>query len=284
MCGFDINDMPNIVSFSVGRSSAVIVDLAVKMMEKHGIDFKFIFMDTSAEHQKTYDFIRKIVDYYKIDLVCLRVEINPELGQGNTYKVISLDECKPDYAVFKSMLEKYGTPYIGGQFCTDRLKLTPYKKYCDAHFGKNNYRTWIGIRADEPKRLRTKPNTKYLADICNFTKQDVLKFWSQMPFNLEIDEHLGNCVMCIQKSACKIALACRDEPYHQERMQNLIYSDKTRVLDNRQGISDIMYRGNHSLNSIIDQYSKLSRDEIAHRLKNNFKNSTAMLDTHTTNH
>lgn len=37
------------------------------------------------------------------------------------------------------MLEKYGTPYIGGQFCTDRLKVTPYKKYCDERFGKNNY-------------------------------------------------------------------------------------------------------------------------------------------------
>lgn len=282
MCDFDINDLQNIVSFSGGRSSAVLVDLAVKMMVEHGIHFKFIFMDTSAEHQKTYDFINKIVDHYKIDLVCLRVEINPELGRGNSYRVISLDECKPDYAVFTAMLEKYGTPYIGGQFCTDRLKTTPYKKYCDEHFGKNNYRTWIGIRADEPKRLRTKPNTKYLADICNYTKQDVLNFWHKMPFDLEIPEHLGNCVLCIQKSACKIALACRDEPYHRERMLNLIYSENTRVIDNRRGISDIMYRGNHSLGSIIEQYSELSRDEIARRLKNNFKNSTATLDTHTT--
>ena len=270
MFDFDINSLQNIVSFSGGRSSAVLVDLAVKMKVKHGIDFKFIFMDTSAEHQKTYDFIRKIVDYYKIDLVCLRVQINPELGVGNTYRVISLDECKPDYAVFKSMLEKYGTPYIGGQFCTDRLKVTPYKKYCDEHFGKNNYRTWIGIRADEPKRLRTKPNTQYLADICNFTKKDVLDFWRKMPFNLEFDEHLGNCVMCIQKSACKIALACRDEQYHKEQMLNLIYSDKTRVIDNRKGISDIMYRGNNSLSSIIEQFSTLTRDELYHRLKKNF--------------
>ena len=86
----------------------------------------------------------------------------------------------------------------------------------------------------------------------------------------EIDEHLGNCVMCIQKSACKIALACRDEPYHREQMLNLIYSDNTRIVDTRKGISDIMYRGKHSLSSIIEQYSQLTRDEIEQRLKNNF--------------
>lgn len=264
--------MQNVISFSGGRSSAYLVHLAVKSMREAGENYKFIFMDTGAEHEATYDFIRNVVEYYQIDLVCLRVKINRELGQGNTYNVISLDQCKPDYEPFRGMLEKYGTPYIGGQFCTDRLKLTPYKKYCDEHFGRNNYCTWIGIRADEPKRLRPKPNTKYLADISNFTKNDVLNFWHNMPFDLVIEEHLGNCVMCIQKSAGKIALACRDEPYHREQMLNLVYSQNTRVLENRAGISDIMYRGKHSLKTIINQYENLSRDEIYNKLRINTRN------------
>ncbi|HGX5093062.1 TPA: hypothetical protein ACNE1A_004832, partial [Escherichia coli] len=88
-------------------------------------------------------------------------------------------------------------PYIGGAFCTDRLKLIPFTKYCDNHFGRGNYITWLGIRADEPRRLKPKSGVRYLAELSDFDKSDVIRWWRKQPFDLQIPEHLGNCVFCI---------------------------------------------------------------------------------------
>ncbi|EOT6755715.1 hypothetical protein ACK6FP_000471 [Escherichia coli] len=92
------------------------------------------------------------------------------------------------------------------------MKQLPFEKYCDEHYGKGNYERWLGIRADEPGRLHEREGFHYLAHISDFEKQDIIYWWKQQPFDLEIQEHLGNCVFCIKKSNKKLALAARDEP------------------------------------------------------------------------
>ena len=76
------------------------------------------------------------------------------------------------------------------------------------------YETWIGIREDEPKRLKGNRNGKQrkvypLAEqvgeldiACD--KHDVLSFWDSMPFKLNLDEHWGNCIDCHKKSEKKL--------------------------------------------------------------------------------
>lgn len=144
--------MKNIVSFSGGRSSALLVYL----MKKQHPDTDFVFMDTGAEHPKTYEFVKNVVNYFDINLTCLRVVVNSELGQGNSYRIISLDELQQDLQPFRDICYKYGTPYIHGAFCTRTMKLEPFTRYCNDKYGKNNYQTWLGIRADEPRRLKQK--------------------------------------------------------------------------------------------------------------------------------
>ncbi len=48
------------------------------------------------------------------------------------------------------------------RLCTDRLKTHPFTN-ADNHFGRGNYITWLGIRADEPRRLKPKSGVRYLA-------------------------------------------------------------------------------------------------------------------------
>lgn len=144
--------MKNVVSFSGGRSSAYLVHL----MKNQYTDTDFIFMDTGAEHPKTYEFVKNIVKYWGIKLTCLRVVVNPELGQANSYRKITLDELKPDLQPFRDVCYKYGTPYPHGAFCTRTMKFEPFERYCKDNYGKSNYQTWLGIRADEPKRLKPK--------------------------------------------------------------------------------------------------------------------------------
>jgi hypothetical protein len=168
------------------------------------------------------------------------------------------------------MCAKYGTPYIHGAFCTDRMKTTPFRKYAEDKFGKN-YITFLGIRIDEPKRLRPRDGFKYLADISEFEKQDVLDWWAKMPFDLQIPEHLGNCVFCIKKGINKVALAAKDEPQLADKFIKMINMDDVRIVPSRTTANDAMYRQSMSLEGIIDLYAEMPRDKLAKTVRSTFE-------------
>ena len=266
--------MKQVASFSGGRTSAY---MCHKLKEIYGDEVDFVYMDTGAEHPKTYDFIRKVNDAFDLNLTCLRVDINPELGKGNGYKVVGVDEIEQDLAPFKDIMSKYGTPYRGGAFCSEMMKTNPFISYCDDVYGKDLYTCWLGMREDEPGRLKAlpdknldmfaeKPKTKrkirYLAEISDFDKQDVLDWWSSQDFDLEIVEPLGNCVFCVKKGANKIAMAARIEPGMADDFWGLITSDSVRMIPSRKRQSEIMYRDSQSLKSIIDSYADVSTEDI----------------------
>lgn len=167
--------MKKVVSFSGGRTSAYLCYL---MKERFGDDVDFVFMDTGAEHPKTYEFIGNVDEnFMKGGLAHIRTSYTP-IGTrtGNEFEIMKL----PKFALktssikgrllrglqliegavvgcnltsWKGMTKKYGVPYIGGMFCNDRMKLVPYNKYCNFVYGKKGYQTWLGIRFDEPARL-----------------------------------------------------------------------------------------------------------------------------------
>lgn len=217
---------------------------------------------------------------------------------------------------FAEMMAKYGTPYTGGMFCTDRMKLKPFKKHCDDKYGKDGYETWLGIRADELPRVygskmhrklqelgmdsdtlieilrssefyrgkyfvvgegfedkllneinkKFSSGIRYLAEISDYEKRDVLDFWEQMPFDLWIDEHLGNCVFCPKKSNLKLAAAQRDEPELYIKWLDMLYSDSVRV-DDKTGHWSKMYRGNQSLEQLIATFDGSTGAEIKARMR-----------------
>lgn len=255
--------MKKVVSFSGGRTSAYLCYL---MKEKFGDEVDFIYMDTGSEHGKTYEFIRSVNDEFGLNLTCLRTDFSSPLGAGNDFTVVGIDSLSPDLKPFTEMIAKYGVPYIGGMFCTDRMKLVPFTKYCNEKYGRGNYETWLGIRVDEPKRLTPKKGIRYLAEISDFEKEDILEFWSEMPFDLEIPEWLGNCVFCPKKSDLKLAAAQRDEPELYHDFLNMIYGDSVRH-DNKTGHWSQMYRGKKSLEKVIGMFDGSTGDEIKARIR-----------------
>ena len=120
----------HIVSFSGGRTSAYLVHLMEQRRKKENIEVEYVFMDTGAEHPKTYEFIKKCVEYFDIDLTVLKTKINEEMGIGPTFEVHDLNSIGWDLSVFKKLTKKYGNPYNpGGGFCTDKLKTVTFNKY-----------------------------------------------------------------------------------------------------------------------------------------------------------
>ena len=257
--------MQKVVSFSGGRTSAYLVWL-IEKTKKAGEKIVYIFMDTGAEHQKTYDFVRAVAKNFGVEIICLRVCITPELGKANGYKLIPIDEIGPDLKPWSGMVKKYGVPYFGGAFCTDRMKLGPFTKYCNEHFGKGNYETWLGIRADEPNRLSKKDGIRYLAEISDLDKQDVIDWWRKQDFDLGIDEWLGNCVFCMKKSDLKLAAAQRDEPASYIDFLECINSDDVRVGEKVGRVSS-MYRRKRSLEQVIATFDGSTGDEIKSRIR-----------------
>ncbi len=258
------DNIPQIVSFSGGRTSAYLVHL-MEQRRNAGEEVHYVYMDTGAEHKGTYEFIKKVAREWSINLVCLRVKVNPELGKANSYSVVPLDNIGPDLQPWKDVCEKYGTPYVHGAFCTRTMKTEVFERYCRDTFGQ--YHTWIGIRADEQRRLKPREGVSYLADISDFEKQDIIDWWKDQPFDLGIPEHLGNCVFCVKKGINKVALAARDEPELAAEFWNLITDPSVRIVERRQQENKIMYRGNNSLESIIAVFSDNTREDIAATIK-----------------
>lgn len=311
--------IPQIVSFSGGRTSAYLVHLMEKR-RKAGEDIRYVFMDTGAEHPDTYKFIREVVTRWSIDLTCLRVDVNPELGKGNGYRILDIDEIGPDLQPWIDITKKYGTPYFGGAFCTRAMKIEVCNHYCKDNF--EDHVSWLGMRIDEPARIWgesifrlmrkmsfddymmgslyrelsgietiqdmvemleprflldsdlakkiagrvidiRKSKQRFMAEITEFEKPDILDWWSKQPFDLQIPEHLGNCVFCIKKGLNKVALAMRDEPEMLAQFRAVIDSPDVRVVERRQQENKIMYREGQSLDGVEAMYASYDRSDIA---------------------
>ncbi|QHJ79794.1 MAG: hypothetical protein [Caudoviricetes sp.] len=249
--------MKQVISFSGGRTSAYMTLEVLKMHPQAEV----IFMDTGAEHPKTYEFIRNFSHHFGVNITCLRVVPNAVMRKASAYEQLTVDDIGPDLEPWRRMLRKYGHPYVGGAFCTDRMKTVPFTKYCDEKYGKGGYERWLGIRADEPNRLGNRgKGFHYLSDISDFEKQDVIDWWSEQPFDLGIQEHLGNCVFCIKKSLQKVALAAKDEPKLAAQFWQMI-QDEDKKDDH------IMYRYNNSLGDVIALFADVERDELASRMR-----------------
>ena len=261
--------MKHIVSFSGGRTSAYLCSLIKEL----NLDADFIFMDTGAEHPLTYKFIKECNEHFNLNLTCLRVVVNPEKRKSVGYKVVDINEIQQDLQPYYDMCKKYSTPYTHGAFCTKTMKTTPFEKYCKDKYGKGGYNVWLGIRADEKRRLpkEAKFGYSYLADISDFDKQDVLDFWKEMPFDLECSEFVGNCVFCVKKGNNKLAVAARDEPEMAAKFIKMIEDDSVPINYER-SIKDktIMYRDNQSLRSIIASFADYSRGDILKTMRRSF--------------
>jgi len=305
--------MKKVVSFSGGRTSAYLCHLMIELYGKENVDF--IYMDTGAEHPKTYEFIKKVDKYLGLNLVCLRGDFNQPLGKGHTYKIISINDICHDLGPYREMVKKYGTPGSSSAWCTSRMKEETHDKYCNDKYGKGNYETWLGIRADEPRRVigehlgikwvsrglsaydltitlqhielnhpvingigdiykdiqdfinkKIDKNIRFMTEACDAEKEDVLNWWDNQPFDLDIPEWLGNCVFCFKKSDLKIAAAAHDEPELYQEWLEMIDSATERSEQER--ISrHVMYRKKRRIEQVIATFDGSTGDEIKARMR-----------------
>ncbi|QKN84431.1 hypothetical protein MARILYN_23 [Vibrio phage Marilyn] len=215
-----------LICFSGGYTSGFMTDT---LINDYSDKYEFIvcFANTGWEHEKTLEFVNKCDQRWGGIVVWLEAVIHHKKGMAPTHRIVTFETASRDQYPFRQMVMKNGIPNKGYPHCTRDLKEYPIQSYVQSmgwQLGRKvsgeiilpNYETALGIREDEPQRIkrnRTKQNKVYpLVDDFPTDKIDVLNYWEDQPFGLEIGEHQGNCLGCFKKSTKKLMMVMRDNP------------------------------------------------------------------------
>lgn len=209
-------DRPRIfVSFSGGRSSALMAAL-VKYHLGPYCDVLFVFANTGREHPDTLRFVNDVDRYLDLMLVWVEAVVHPK-GTGSTSRVVTYETASRSGEPFEAVVARYGIPNNGFLHCTRETKTNPMHHYVrEVHgWARGTYTTLLGIRADEKRRVRDKAEAAHIAYPLDqwwpADKQDVLTFWEEVPWDLTIAEHWGNCIDCQKKSDRKLGLLAQED-------------------------------------------------------------------------
>lgn len=193
-----------VVSFSGGRTSAILAMLERGRPDYDPEKWKFVFMNTGEEDERTLEFVRRCDTEFELGVVWLEAVIDPHPRKGTRHRAVTFETATRGAALFGALAEKYGIPNKNFPHCTRELKLRPFESYRRTE-GITNYTTVSGIRSDGIDRI----NPKYAELRLDYpmargwTKEMVRCLWSFMPFDLGLSEHRGKLPRMLEKVTSK---------------------------------------------------------------------------------
>jgi len=256
------------VSFSGGRTSAYMCWwLLNNKADKY--NFIFVFANTGQEHEKTLEFVNECDKRFNLDLVWLEAVTHFNKRIGCTHRIVSYESASRNGEPFKDMVLEYGIPNKDWPHCNRELKINAINSYMRSIGFKTSTPRAIGLRSDEMDRMNFKevkagriiyPLIKWKP----ITKAEIRYWWSEQDFDLEIPEHLGNCVTCWKKSDRKLMTIAKQEPERFNFFKSLEqYSDigpreETRVFFRGYNtVDDIFEMAKHDFNEFKDSMPEL---------------------------
>ncbi|MFU2146116.1 phosphoadenosine phosphosulfate reductase family protein [Hafnia paralvei] len=180
-----------------------------------------VFANTGQENNETLDFVRDCDVNFGFNTVWIEAVVHA--GRvATSHKVVNYETAKRSGEPFEQVVEKYGIPNHSYPHCTRELKENPIHSYVRSiGWKKGEYLTAIGIRADEPRRVKRSVSKQTgqiriypLVDMFPTDKLDVLDFWEQQSFRLKLKDYQGNCKVCFKKSDKKLQQIYRDNWHH----------------------------------------------------------------------
>lgn len=236
---------PTVVSFSGGRTSGYML---WRLLQANGgslpADVAVVFTNTGKERDETLDFVHRIETEWGVDVHWVEYRPPPagEPPRNSTWARVSYETAfrtgepvvradgtvRPFDALLRCMaayrlLEKDLEPTLPGvrfRTCTAHLKIKTSARYVRDVFGWTSWESLIGLRADEPSRVlgaRLAPmengseSWTPLAD-AGVVEADVMRFWSEHSFDLQLKQGAGNCDLCYLKSWPKLLALTKQAP------------------------------------------------------------------------
>lgn len=270
-----------LISFSGGRTSAFMLWWLFNKWEgRHDYEMLVVFANTGKEKEGTLFFVDECSQEWGIRIVW--VESTHKDEHGNTYspkgwsvrsKVVTYETASRNGEPFEEMISVLGIPSASASFCSAQLKKEAIRHYVEKTVGweRWTYEVAIGIRADEPKRKKTRDRDQHifqpLVTLFPIDKPWILNWWAQQSFNLDIHPDDGNCDACWKKDLprhCRIMLR---SPKTFDWWENMVYT-YGHLNPRKIKLSPPynFYRGNLSVQDIRD-FSKLPQAEVKERMK-----------------
>lgn len=249
-----------LVSVSNGRSSAYMAAM-LKQHKADEYDLLFVCAAPGLEHEDSARFMRAVDRHYDLGVVYVEAAVHYGERKSSTHIVVGENSLCMDGSVYEEVIKKYGLPNKAFPHCTRELKINPIHSFAESVWG-TDYWTALGIRADEPERIsptaEAQQITYPLVSIWPTDKIDVLQHFAPFPWDLQIEEELGNCVDCFKKSDKKLNAAYHKSPWHflwRARMEEK-YGHIKPPNDKREG-PRATFRGHRSAKQMIALFEHL---------------------------
>lgn len=250
-------------SFSGGRSSAAMCEV---LQDTYGDSHEIVytFCNTSWERDETLGFAHAVDRWLGLGLVWLEAVVHPG-RKSCTHRVVSYETAARNGEVFEAAAAKYGLPNQVFKWCTRELKTNVMNSYARSiGWAPGTYETAIGIRADEPRRVRREVAEREriiypLVDVRAMDKQDVLARFEDFDWDLKIEEHQGNCISCYKKSDRKLFTLYREDPSNFEFPIRLDQLYRNTGPNNVPGARK-MYRGYESASDLVARFAAAGPD------------------------
>ena len=217
-----IINAPTCISFSGGRTSAYMLWRVLQSNDGLPEDAKVLFCNTGKEEEETLQFVRDCEQNWNVPVTWL------EYTGSSDFKVTTYAEASRQGEPFEAVIKQRGgyLPNKVARYCSSEMKTRTMHRYLKS-LDWEDWDTFIGIRADEPRRVskfRANPRPEYKGEevhmplaIEGVSAQDVGQFWLNQPFDLQLPNIKGktmhgNCDLCYLKPASQVFSLIREKP------------------------------------------------------------------------
>jgi 3'-phosphoadenosine 5'-phosphosulfate sulfotransferase (PAPS reductase)/FAD synthetase len=217
---------PTCISFSGGRTSAFMLH---KVLEAHQMslpsDAKVVFCNTGKEEEATLKFVNDCSIKWNVPIIWLEFAIE---NNEKITKIVDFETASRNGEPFDAVINFYQPSLPNGRsrYCSSQMKTRTMHRYLKS-IGWEEWESFIGIRADEPKRVvkfRANPNPEGKHETVHLplaqdgiSSKDVSNFWKQQDFDLGLPNingktmH-GNCDLCMLKPKAQILSLIQEKP------------------------------------------------------------------------
>lgn len=213
---------PTCISFSGGRTSAYML---YKVLEAHDMslpeDAVVCFANTGKEDEATLKFVNDCAVNWNVPIVWLEYRDAEETKDRWTQVIY--ETASRNGEPFEAVIRKKNyLPNPVTRFCTIEMKIRTIANYlfskgmCETR-SAGEYMSWVGIRADEPRRSAKIPRDRTPLVTAGVTKEIVGEFWRNQPFDLELPNingvtYHGNCDLCFLKGTSQTMSLIQEKP------------------------------------------------------------------------
>ena len=196
------------------------------ILDAHGGELpdnaRVCFANTGMECEETLTFVAECAQRWSVSVTWLEYRHVPTAKGGmrdlkHRHEVVGHNSAARRGEPFDAMIAaKAMLPHQGMRLCTDRLKREPVRWWAQRELGWPQFRNILGIRDDEPKRVRKalfeECSAVYPMVLAGVTREIVRGWWKRQPFDLDLEDDEGNCTLCFLKGAGKLRRLIRRAP------------------------------------------------------------------------